>query len=79
MIAKPITAQVRGGRGKLLGSDEAERDYTEDELRDIAMRLSYVMNSYSRFLRESGLWDSIDEKMRESIDEISSEQGATAK
>jgi hypothetical protein len=75
---KPITAKVRGGKGKLLGRDDTEQDYTDDELRDIALRLAYIMNSYSRFLRESGLWDIIDEKMRASIDEISSEGGATA-
>jgi hypothetical protein len=78
---KPISIRVYGGKGKLQGfpDDDQERDFTEQELTDEAIKLAYITNSYIQFLRDSGLWDRIDEKMRVSIEEITSSPGSQAK
>jgi hypothetical protein len=78
---KPISIKVQGGKGKLYGlpNDQDERDYIEEELTEIAVRLVFIVNSYIQFLRDTGLWDRIDAKMRASIEATTNSPGSTAK
>ena len=46
---------VRQGKGRIVGYDEDEKDYTMDELGDAANALRKILNDLIRYLRDSGL------------------------
>jgi hypothetical protein len=54
---KPVTYMARHGKGKIIGSDDNERDYTVSELGQIADALRQAHNQFVRYLREVGLID----------------------
>ena len=78
---RPLSVKVQGGKGKFFGlpDSEGERDYTVAELGNIALKLALIHNSYVAFLRTSGLIENIDEKIRESMEESISSEGADDK
>jgi hypothetical protein len=44
----------RYGKGRIVGYDEDDKDYTLKELGDIADELRSILNSLIRYLRDSG-------------------------
>ena len=50
---RPLTIRVRGGKCKLVGSDD-EPDYTQTDLGLIADKLRQMHNSYMQFMKSSG-------------------------
>jgi hypothetical protein len=64
---KPVTVKVRGGKGRFFGDpkDPTERDWTEEEMTNIAAKLGIIHNSYVSFLRDSGLYASIGDMLIE--------------
>jgi hypothetical protein len=78
---KPVTVKIRGGKGKFFGDpkDETEKDWTEEEMTNIAAKLGLIHNSYVFFLRTSGLYASIDENMRAIFEDSIASEGAHSK
>jgi hypothetical protein len=74
---KPATLRVRGGKGKVLGLDTTEKDYTLEELAAIGDKLRLVHNSLLVFLTDKGLLSNIDKNMLQTMEEISPSVGAT--
>jgi hypothetical protein len=62
---KPMTIIVRGGKGKHLGINDDETDYTVPDLIQITDKLAIINNSYLNFLRAAGYTSSIEEKILE--------------
>ena len=56
---KPLAMRVRGNL-KYMGVLDSERDYTESDLIGISDKLALINNSYTAFLRRSGLTSRID-------------------
>ncbi|NGX93922.1 MAG: hypothetical protein G4V63_01310, partial [Candidatus Afipia apatlaquensis] len=48
---KPLTLNLRGGKGKMVGTDDSDKDYTEIELALIADRLRKIHNELHKFLK----------------------------
>jgi hypothetical protein len=78
---RPLSVRVQGGKGRFYGLPDSNdvRDYTLEELGNIALKLAIIHNSHVTFLRTSGLIDSIDEKIRASIEESTSAGGTEDK
>jgi len=56
---------IRHGRGHIAGYDEDDKDYTMDELGDIANELISIANNLIRYLRDSGISADISRKIQE--------------
>jgi hypothetical protein len=76
---KPRSIKIQGGKGKVIGSDPAECDYTETELERICHKLGMMHNSYLTFLRTSGLSAAIDAKTFDTMSSTTDRTGADAK
>ena len=75
-LIKPMTIIVQGGRGKHIGIEDDERDYTIPELIKIADKIAIINNSYLSFLRSAGYTASIEQKILEMMSSKTSEEGA---
>jgi len=51
---RPAYVNVRGGKGRIAGLNEDDRDYSMDELGDAANELRAIVNNLIRYLRSSG-------------------------
>jgi hypothetical protein len=58
---KPLSAMSRGGKAKFQGVSDDERDYTADELFEIANSLKNIHDNFTKFLISVGAITSIDE------------------
>jgi hypothetical protein len=76
---KPASLRVRGGKGRVLGLDTAEKDFTLEELAAVGDKLRLVHNSLLVFLTDKGLLSNMDKNMLQTIDETSPSVGATDK
>jgi hypothetical protein len=52
---RPQYVDVRYGKGRLIGFEDDDRDYTMDELGDAANSLRRITNKIIRYLRDSGI------------------------
>jgi hypothetical protein len=60
---RPGYIDVRQGKGKIVGYDDDEKDYTVDELSDAANELRRTLNALIRYLRDSGISPDIARKI----------------
>jgi hypothetical protein len=60
---RPQYIDVRFGKGRLVGFDDDERDYTMDELGNAANSLRKITNEIIRYLRDSGIAPAISAKI----------------
>jgi hypothetical protein len=56
---------VRYGKGKVVGYNEDDKDYTVDELGDVANALHAIVNDLIRYLRDSGIDAAIASKIED--------------
>jgi len=63
---RPGYLDLRQGKGKIVGFDDEDIDYTMDELGNAANELRSVINGLIRYLRDSGLSADISRKIERS-------------
>jgi hypothetical protein len=62
---KPMNFIVRGGRGKIVGQSDDEKDYTFEDLGRVADRLRHIHSSIFSYIKQSGLIPNMDTALPE--------------
>ena len=60
---KPLRIQVRGGKGKIIGTEESEQDYTSQELLDTANDIGALYNEFKDYIVGIGLMSIVEENI----------------